>query len=88
MSKLVLAGVLALAATSVSIPVSWAQDFNPGTVVGNVYQDPASGCGCGYGHGCCPPQSYASGPYWRAYPYDRHKKVARHSAAAKATAAH
>jgi hypothetical protein len=32
-----------------------AQDFNPGTVIGNVYQNPASGCGYGYGFDCYPP---------------------------------
>jgi len=31
-----------------------AQDFNPGTVIGNVYQNPASGCGYGYGFDCYP----------------------------------
>ena len=34
---------------------SFAQDFNPGTVVGNVFQNPLSGCGYGYGLGCYPP---------------------------------
>jgi hypothetical protein len=34
---------------------SHAQDFNPGTVVGNVFQNPLSGCGYGYGLGCYPP---------------------------------
>lgn len=38
-----------------AIPRSFAQDFNPGTVVGNVYQNPLSGCGYGYGLGCYPP---------------------------------
>jgi hypothetical protein len=79
MRKVVLAASFVLAATSVSS----AQDFNPGTVVLNVFQDPASGCGCGVGHGCCPPQSYAPGQYSRVYPYDRHKRVARHSAVTK-----
>jgi hypothetical protein len=82
MRKVVLAGVLVLAATS----VSWAQDFNPGTVVGNVFQDPRSGCGCGFGHGCCPPQSYYPDGYTRPYPYDRHRRHARRNAAT--TAAH
>ena len=77
MRKIVFGAGIILVATS----ASWAQNFNPGTVVGNVFQDPASGCGCGVGHGCCPPQSYA-GQHSRAYPYDRHKRVARHSAGA------
>jgi hypothetical protein len=84
MGKLVLAGLLVLAATA----VSWAQGFNPGTVVGNVFQDPASGCGCGYGHGCCPPQSFAPARDLRAYPYNRHKRLVRHSAAPATSAAH
>jgi hypothetical protein len=77
MRKVVLAAAFVLSAAT----GSWAQDFNPGTVVLNVFQNPESGCGCGYGHGCCPPQSYAPGQYSRAYPYDRHKRRARHSAA-------
>jgi hypothetical protein len=78
MGKLVLAGVLALAATG----FSRAQDFNPGTVVGNVFQDPRSGCGCGYGHGCCPPQSYYPNQETRVYPYERHRRHVWHRAAA------
>jgi hypothetical protein len=76
MNKLVLGVALVLAATT----VSWAQDFNPGTVVGNVFQDPRSGCGCGYGHGCCPPQSYYPDEGTRVYPYERHRRYARHRA--------
>jgi hypothetical protein len=76
MSKLVLGAALVLAATS----VSWAQDFNPGTVVGNVFQDPRSGCGCGYGHGCCPPQSYYPNQETWVYPYERHRRYARRRA--------
>jgi hypothetical protein len=77
MRKVLLAAAFVLAAIS----DLWAQDFNPGTVVLNVFQDPASGCGCGYGHGCCPPQSYAPGQYSHVYPFDRHKRVVRRSAA-------
>ena len=85
MRRLVLGAALALAAAS----VSWAQSgFNPGTVVGNVLQDPASGCGCGYGHGCCPPQSYYPDQSTRAYPYDRRRRRVRHSAATGTSAAH
>jgi hypothetical protein len=53
MIKLVLAAGLLLAVT----PYSFAQDFNPGTVVGNVFQNPLSGCGYGYGLGCNPPSN-------------------------------
>jgi len=77
MTKVVFAVAFVLATAS----VSWAQDFNPGTVVGNVFQDPRSGCGCGYGHGCCPPQSYYPNEETRAGPYARHRHYARHSAA-------
>jgi hypothetical protein len=51
MRKVVLAAILLLAA----VRCSYAQDFNPGTVVGNVFQNPLSGCGYGYGLGCYPP---------------------------------
>lgn len=44
--KIAVAAGLVLTATSVSL----AQDFNPGTVVGNVLQNPASGCGYGFGY--------------------------------------
>jgi len=81
MRKLVFGAAFVLAATS----ISWAQSgFNPGTVVSNVYQDPASGCGCGFGHGCCPPQSVYPGGYTPAYPYDRHGRHARHGTATEA----
>jgi hypothetical protein len=45
MRKLILAAALILAATSAALA-----QFNPGTVVGNVLQNPASGCGYGYGY--------------------------------------
>ena len=84
MGKLVLAGVLVLAAMG----FSRAQDFNPGTVVGNVFQNPASGCGCGVGHGCCPPQSYYPDNSARAYPYGRHRRLVRRSAVTGTSTAH
>lgn len=48
---------LALAAMLLSpiASLAMAQDFNPGTVIGNVYQNPASGCGYGFGFDCYPP---------------------------------
>ena len=46
MKKLILAAAFMVAAT----PVAFAQ-FNPGTVVGNVYQNPAAGYGYGYAYG-------------------------------------
>jgi hypothetical protein len=51
MRKVVFAAGLLLA----MVRGSCAQDFNPGTVVGNVFQNPLSGCGYGYGLGCDPP---------------------------------
>ena len=84
MKKVLLAAGFVLAAAS----ISWAQDFNPGTVVLNVFQDPASGCGCGYGHGCCPPQSYVPGQYSRAYPYGWHKRRAHHNTATATSIGH
>jgi hypothetical protein len=39
----------------VAVRWSYAQDFNPGTVVGNVFQNPLSGCGYGYGLSCYQP---------------------------------
>jgi len=49
---------------------SFAQDFNPGTVVGNVFQNPLSGCGYGFGLGCYPPN----------YDHDHHWTYRRHHA--------
>jgi hypothetical protein len=51
MKRLALAAMLAWAVA----PSAMAQDFNPGTVIGNVYQNPASGCGYGFGFDCYPP---------------------------------
>ena len=62
MRKLVLAAAFVLAATSASLGQA---GFNPGTVVGNVYANPASGCGYGYGYsgpGC---GYYLSAPGYR-----------------------
>ena len=52
MKTLTLAAMLLLAVASSAM----AQNFNPGTVVGNVYQNPASGCGYGFGFDCYPPR--------------------------------
>jgi hypothetical protein len=63
------AAVLVLAASS----VAWAQGYN-GSVIGNVYQKPASGCGYGLGYvgPGCPYGAYVcSAPgfcYYRAGP--------------------
>jgi hypothetical protein len=46
MKKVILVAALVLTATSGGS----AQEFNPGTVVGNVLQNPASGCGYGFGY--------------------------------------
>ncbi|HTV37954.1 MAG TPA: hypothetical protein VMF12_16095 [Xanthobacteraceae bacterium] len=51
MKALAFAAMLVLPVASSAL----AQDFNPGTVIGNVYQNPASGCGYGYGFNCYPP---------------------------------
>jgi hypothetical protein len=77
MRKLVLGAVFMLTMTSCLL----AQDFNPGTVVGNVFQNPASGCGCGYGLGCCPP-GYTQHPNTLVYRPHVYRKV-RHEAAAQ-----
>lgn len=69
MRMLLLAGCFVLSATC----CSFAQDFNPGTVVGNVFQNPLSGCGYGYGLGCYPPD-YDRDHRWiyRRQHYHRH----------------
>ena len=69
MKKLVFAAGLLLA----TVQWSYAQDFNPGTVVGNVYQNPLSGCGYGYGYGmgCYPPGYGPPGTPWMY----RHRQV-------------
>jgi hypothetical protein len=64
MQKLFLTVLFLLFATCCSL----AQDFNPGTVVGNVFQDPRSGCGYGFGLGCYPP-NYEQDHHWT---YQRH----------------
>ena len=64
MQRLFLAACFTVFATC----CSFAQDFNPGTVVGNVLQNPLSGCGYGYGLGCHP-----SG-------YDHHRAYRHHHA--------
>jgi hypothetical protein len=46
MKKVILVTALVLTATSGAL----AQEVNPGTVVGNVLQNPASGCGYGFGY--------------------------------------
>jgi hypothetical protein len=53
MSKIAIAAAALVLAAATS--PSWAQDFNPGTVVGNVLGNPASGCGYGYGFDCYRP---------------------------------
>jgi hypothetical protein len=64
------AAVLVFAAT----PVAWAQQGFNGSVIGNVYQKPASGCGYGLGYlgPGCPYGGYVcSAPgscYYRAGP--------------------
>lgn len=69
MRKLAFAAGLLLATTQ----WSHAQDFNPGTVVGNVFQNPRSGCGYGYGLGCYPPDHGRTG----RSEVDRHHQVRR-----------
>jgi hypothetical protein len=64
MRRLFLTAFFTMAATF----SSFAQDFNPGTVVGNVLQNPLSGCGYGYGLGCYPPR-YDQDHHWT---YRRH----------------
>ena len=62
------AAVLVLAAS----PAAWAQQGFNGSVIGNVYRDPASGCGYGFGYSGpgCPYGGYVcSAPgscYYRA----------------------
>jgi hypothetical protein len=73
MTKAVLAAAFVLAATS----ISWAQGFNPGTVIGNVYQNPASGCGYGFGFDCYPP-GYRDHPTARAHRYARLRYRSKH----------
>jgi hypothetical protein len=46
MKTVILVASFVLAATSGGM----TQEFNPGTVVGNVLQNPASGCGYGVGY--------------------------------------
>jgi hypothetical protein len=60
-TKLALAAGLLVAATACSFAQA---GFNPGTVVGNVYQNPLSGCGYGYGLGCNPPDHYGPHRVW------------------------
>jgi hypothetical protein len=57
---------------------SFAQDFNPGTVVGNVFQNPLSGCGYGYGLGCYPPD-YDRDRGW-AYHHRHARRRVQHDA--------
>jgi hypothetical protein len=71
MRSQILAAAFVLAATSASLAQA---GFNPGTVVGNVYANPAAGCGYGYGYvgpGC---GYYLSAP---AYRYTHHKRPGR-----------
>jgi hypothetical protein len=70
MQKLVLAAAFVMAAASASL----AQDFNPGTVIGNVYQNPNPPCS--YGLGCHP--DYRPSYYWRAHHYRHHRRRIRH----------
>jgi len=74
MRKIFLGALFTLAVTC----GAFAQDFNPGTVVGNVFQNPASGCGCGYGSGCCPPASAQRPDTWV---YRHHHRRPRQAAA-------
>jgi hypothetical protein len=70
MRNLLLGAAVLTAMTSGAL----AQDFNPGTVVGNVFQNPASGCGCGYGSGCCPPAA-TQYPNTAVYRHHVHRKA-------------
>jgi hypothetical protein len=49
MRKLILAAALVLTATPAAL--AGETGFNPGTVVSNVYQNPAAGYGYGIGYG-------------------------------------
>ena len=73
MRTLVLAAAFVVAAVSAAL----AQGYNPGTVIGNVYQNPIAGCGFGYGFGCYPPD-YQPGNYWRAHHDRHHRRRIRH----------
>ena len=56
-------------------PAALAQ-FNPGTVVGNVYQNPAAGYGYGIGYGFGLPQTTPYYGYYRYAPVHRREKAA------------
>ncbi len=74
MMKLILAAAFVLTATSASLAQT---GFNPGTVVGNVYESPACVDVCAFGYS--PPRSgygsYAAGyGYYYAPAYRHHRK--------------
>jgi hypothetical protein len=63
MNKYVIVTMLtlpALVAAPAAALAGGASGFNPGTVVGNVYQNPEAGYGYGIGSGFGPPQT----PYY------------------------
>ena len=71
-------GAAAVAMLALAAPAAaWAQQGFNGSVIGNVYRDPASGCGYGFGYSGpgCPYGGYvcsASGScYYRAGPGNR-----------------
>jgi hypothetical protein len=53
-----------------------ASGFNPGTVVGNVYQNPEAGYGYGIGSGFGLPQTAPFYGYYRRAPVHRREKAA------------
>jgi hypothetical protein len=60
MNKWVVVAMLALAAVPHAAWAGGGAGFNPGTVVGNVYQNPEAGYGYGIGYGFGLPQA----PYY------------------------
>jgi hypothetical protein len=72
MSRFIVATAIALAA---SPAVAAESGFNPGTVVGNVYESPACAGGCGFGYS---PPVYDSARLAAVHRQRRKRPIATH----------